>query len=79
MKGRKKAGELSEKGAKGEGGEGSLVPPLCLNLIGLLDRCVMLMGLQEQSEKGSHIQVLYSYQQKDRSIPIPNSSRNTPF
>lgn len=79
MKGRKKAGTLLEKGVKGEGGEGSVVPPFCLNLIGLLGRCVMLIGLQEQSEKGSDIQVLYCYQHGDRSIPILNSSRNTPF
>lgn len=29
----------------------------------------MQIGLQEQSEKGSNIQVLNSYQHKDRSIP----------
>lgn len=29
-------------------------------------------SLQEQSEKGTNIQVLSSYQHKDRSIPIPN-------
>lgn len=73
MMGRKKAGELLEKGQRMRGNEGSAVPPFCLNLIGLLDRCIMLIGLQEQSEKGSNIQALYCYQHKDRSIPIPNS------
>lgn len=65
MTGRKKKGpgELLEKGRTLRG----------LRKVLFLDRCVILIGFQEQSEKRSNIQVLYCYQNKDRSIPFPNS------
>lgn len=47
----KKKEKSSRKGV-GRGEWGKCCSSIYLNLIGLLHHCVMLIGLQEQSEKG---------------------------
>lgn len=75
MKDGMKKGEVRER-VRDEGTEGSASILLKFDWS---PRLPCNPGLQEQSEKCTKIRVLYSSQHKDKRIPIPNFSRNTPF